>query len=62
MEPDFIFPSLTLDLERIVVAGHSFGGITSIESGLINKKVSGVIALDPWFLPVHKQVEEKKYK
>ena len=51
-----------VDLERVAVMGHSFGGITAINACLDNEKVKAVVALDPWFSPVGDQVAAKKYK
>jgi pimeloyl-ACP methyl ester carboxylesterase len=50
-----------LDLESLVVCGHSFGGITAmsyaIESDL-HKKAKAVIGLDAWWLPVNKRITD----
>jgi len=61
-EGDFIVPGIEVDLDKIIVAGHSFGAITAIHSSLSEYRIAGVISLDPWFFPVHKQVEKRRYK
>lgn len=50
-----------LDMKRLAVIGHSFGGITALHTGINNPKVMAVVSLDPWYLPVHKLVELKRY-
>lgn len=37
-----------------MVAGHSFGGATAIESTIQEPRFTGCIALDAWMLPVSK--------
>ena len=41
-----------IDLTRVAVSGHSFGGITALQVGLQNKKIRAVVSLDPTFSPV----------
>jgi pimeloyl-ACP methyl ester carboxylesterase len=52
---------VNLDLDNLVVCGHSFGGITAmsyaLESGLV-KKAKAVIGLDAWWLPVCKRITD----
>lgn len=66
--PDFVKTifgpniDVKIDVKTVAVAGHSFGGITALQSGIYNAKVKAVISLDPWFLPVHKLVMDKTYK
>lgn len=42
----------SIDISKIVVSGHSFGGITAFRAMQINEKVKAAITFDPW-LYVH---------
>ena len=50
-----------MEMKGVAVIGHSFGGITALHAGINNKQVKAVVSLDPWYLPVHKLVESKRY-
>lgn len=41
---------LTLATDKIVTAGHSFGGITAIRAAQTDGRVKAVLAFDPWML------------
>lgn len=43
-------PGIELDFERLTVGGHSFGGITALKVGKVNKEVKSCIVYDPWFM------------
>lgn len=42
-------PEVTLDLDKLVVNGHSFGGITSLLCAQ-DERFKASLSLDPWFL------------
>lgn len=42
---------VNLDLENIVLMGHSFGGATATQVAMENAKIKGVVCLDPWLFP-----------
>ena len=48
-----------LDLSRIGVAGHSFGGATSTFASFLDERITASIALDTWMNPVPRKVIEK---
>jgi len=53
-----------LDLDKIIIAGHSFGGATAVRSLMSNLNVKGVICLDAWIFPIlpfYEKIEEDKY-
>jgi pimeloyl-ACP methyl ester carboxylesterase len=53
-EAIFDSEEVNIDLQKLVLVGHSFGGIGSIEacqSGDFAKKVRACVALDPGILP-----------
>lgn len=45
---------IKLDLENIVIAGHSFGGMTALSSAEMFPNVKASILLDPWFYTYEK--------
>jgi hypothetical protein len=40
-----------LDLDKIVMSGHSFGGITALSTSCKDSRIKVCLPLDPWFLP-----------
>jgi len=46
-------------MTNLVIAGHSFGGITAMQVAK-QKLVKAAICLDPWYLPVNKEVTDTK--
>lgn len=58
LEPDFCtiklnFPQgVKIDENKIIVNGHSFGGITSNATAIEDERVKVSLSLDPWFFPV----------
>lgn len=57
-EEDFLQKKLgfsskfSIDTEKIIVNGHSFGAITSLTTAVNDSRVKVTLALDPWFFPV----------
>lgn len=45
-----------LDLDKIAVGGHSYGGATSITASAWDSRIKACIGLDPWVSPVPKSV------
>ncbi len=41
--------SAKLDLSKLILGGHSFGGITAISLAEKEKRVRAVFSFDPWF-------------
>lgn len=50
-----------LDLTKIVVGGHSFGGITALGTTCADRRVKACIGLDPWFFPHYKELNAGKF-
>lgn len=47
------FPEwLKIDTDKIVVAGHSFGGLTANQVAFIDKRVKCCLTFDPWFFVI----------
>jgi hypothetical protein len=40
--------------------GHSFGGVTALKTGLDDKRVKGIVCLDPWLFPLEDKYYEMK--
>ena len=38
-----------LDLKKLTVIGHSFGGMTAIGAAMIDSRIKACCAMDPWF-------------
>ena len=51
-----------LDMDKLIVAGHSFGGATAIKTAWEDKRVKCVLTMDPWLLPIKKTIESQTYK
>ena len=50
------FPQATqLDLDNLIMNGHSFGGGTSIMSSIIDQRIKCCLAIDPWFFPYQEE-------
>ena len=44
------FPAgITVDLMKLVVSGHSFGGITAILAAKNDPRIMNCLPMDPWF-------------
>lgn len=43
--------------DKLVMSGHSIGGMTAIKAASEDKRIKFVTALDPWLLPCYKEVE-----
>jgi len=57
-----LFPNVRIDTAQIVLAGHSFGGITAFMAasrGCILPPKS-VLIIDPWFYAFHEEILANK--
>lgn len=46
-------PSFELDLSKLTISGHSFGGMTAIKVAKDDPRVKLCATLDPWFFTYH---------
>jgi hypothetical protein len=66
-QPDYLekrlgFPTpLNLDLSRLIISGHSFGGMTAIQLAKEDPRVKLCATLDPWVFPFHKEINAGEY-
>lgn len=44
-----------VDFEKLIINGHSFGGITSLAVAAEDERFKACLALDPWFFPISEQ-------
>lgn len=49
------------DLDRVILAGHGFGGATAVAVSLAEeKRVSHTVLLDPWLFSLHKEILDEE--
>lgn len=57
------FPSiLKLDLDSLIMSGHSFGGATCHRAVVYDKRFKASVALDPWYRPCQHEMTRGDYK
>ena len=49
----FMGPQINLDLDRLIISGHSFGGMTAIQVAKEDPRVKLCATLDPWVFAYH---------
>ena len=52
-----------IDMDKLVLSGHSFGGITAITTASrleIDQQPGAIAVYDPWFFPNIHDFEEKR--
>ncbi len=49
-------PWAKIDLNRIGIFGHSYGGATSVMASYIDKRIDACISLDGWNVPIPQDV------
>jgi len=42
-----------IDLERVYVSGHSYGGNTALRAAATDSRIRGAAVMDPWMFPGH---------
>lgn len=55
-------PEVSLDLDKLIMAGHSFGGMTAIDVALHDERVKAIWTFDPWLWCIHEDITQKKVK
>ena len=45
-----------MDIDRLGVFGHSFGGGTSLAVSILDSRVQSCLSLDGWYVPIHPDV------
>ena len=53
------FPNTShLDLNKLVISGHSFGGMTAIKLASQDKRIRACGTLDPWLFAYHNEINK----
>jgi alpha/beta superfamily hydrolase len=52
---------IMVDLSKLTVCGHSFGGLTALEVAKTNKKVKSSLILDPWYFLKSQDISRNLY-
>lgn len=53
------FPDkVEIDTSRLIISGHSFGGITAINMAKEDPRIKLCATLDPWLFAHHKEINE----
>tara|TARA_B100000131_G_C18074249_1_gene595744 strand:- start:241 stop:1392 length:1152 start_codon:yes stop_codon:yes gene_type:complete len=50
-----------INLNKIGIFGHSYGGATSILSSIIDNRIDACLTLDAWFVPLKENILKQKY-
>ena len=48
-------------MSKLTMAGHSFGGITSLEAAKALDEIKYCVSLDPWFTFIVDEIDDQKY-
>jgi dipeptidyl aminopeptidase/acylaminoacyl peptidase len=49
---------IEIDVSRLIISGHSFGGITAINMAKEDSRIKLCATLDPWLFAHHKEIIE----
>jgi dipeptidyl aminopeptidase/acylaminoacyl peptidase len=53
------FPEkVSIDMSRLIISGHSFGGITAINIAKEDSRIKLCATLDPWLFAHHEEINE----
>lgn len=51
-----------LELDKLIVGGHSFGGMTAIAMSECDERVKATVTLDPWLWVIIEKIDNREYK
>jgi dienelactone hydrolase len=51
-----------IDTSRLIITGHSFGGITAINLAKSDARIKLCATLDPWLYAYHNEIIKGEYK
>ena len=49
-------------MSKLIMAGHSFGGITAIGATNKDSRITACIPMDPWFFPYKNEYDTLNFK
>jgi alpha-beta hydrolase superfamily lysophospholipase len=52
--------NVQLNLDKLIVSGHSMGGATALRVGNSDERVKGVLTNDPWLMPISEDITTDK--
>ena len=50
-------PNVTLKMDKLVISGHSAGGMTAILTAMKDDRIKVCLPMDPWFFPFQNEHE-----
>ena len=53
---------IRLDMDKLIMCGHSMGGITSIATAAKDDRIKAVLTMDPWLWPYKESIQVLKPK
>jgi pimeloyl-ACP methyl ester carboxylesterase len=55
-------PGVTLNMSKLIVCGHSFGGITALDTSRLEpERVATCLTMDPWLFTRHADILENNF-
>lgn len=54
--------AVELELDKLIVGGHSFGGMTAIAMSECDERIKATVTLDPWLWIIIEKIDNREYK
>ena len=51
-----------MDLDKLILGGHSFGGMTAMQYARKDPRIKALFTLDPWLYPRKAEIEKGEFK
>jgi dienelactone hydrolase len=53
----------TIDMSKLILSGHSFGGMTAIDTSRLEpSRVKACLTFDPWLYCFHKEINDQAFE
>jgi len=49
-------------MSKLIIIGHSLGGLTAIDSTAKDKRITACLTIDPWFWPYKDDMQSLTFK
>ena len=46
-----------LNLDKLIMSGHSMGGVTALRVGNFDKRIKCILVNDPWLMPIEEEIK-----